>query len=178
MEVEIKTKEMTEEIPAPLATEIGGLRIKTSQRMHYEAQVRVIRSQIGGLEKIRADLGLSQRKISQLLLVDPSAWTRWTRAGEEAPPHVWRALQWYLALKEKLPGLTPHYFTGTDPRLLEEKTRRQWESEKVAREDEVRRLEDRLLGLEAEARSLRRWLAFGSWILGLAVGFALWKAIR
>lgn len=90
------------------------LRSKTSERIQYEAQVEVIRGQIGGLEGVRRRLGLSQRKISQLLLVDPSAWTRWIRNGEKAPPHIWRALQWYLALKEQIPGLTPQYFLGGD----------------------------------------------------------------
>ena len=50
------------------------------QRMKYEAQVQVIRSRIGGLEVVRARLGLSQRKICQLLMVDPSAWNRWLTA--------------------------------------------------------------------------------------------------
>ena len=90
-----------------------GPRSKTSLRMHYEAQVQVIQNQIGDLEKIRADLGLSQRKMAQLLLVDPSSWTRWVKQGDEAPPHIWRALQWYLTLREKIPGLTPNYFLGS-----------------------------------------------------------------
>src|SRR5437868_3539428 len=90
--------------------EAEGVRSKTSLRMVYEAQVSVIQKQLGSLEKIRGDLGLSQLKISQLLMVDPSAWTRWNRPGEEAPPHIWRALQWYLTLQEKIPGLTPQYF--------------------------------------------------------------------
>jgi uncharacterized protein YfdQ (DUF2303 family) len=85
-------------------------RAKTSLRMNYEAQVEIIKHQIGGLEEVRLKLGLNARKMSQLLLVDPSAWTRWTRDGGDPPPHVWRALQWYLALIEKVPGLTPGYF--------------------------------------------------------------------
>lgn len=83
---------------------------KTSLRMNYEAQVEIIKHQVGGLEEVRQKLGLNARKMSQLLLVDPSAWTRWTREGGDPPPHIWRALQWYLALFEKVPGLTPGYF--------------------------------------------------------------------
>jgi hypothetical protein len=48
-----------------------GIRSKTSLRMVYEAQVLVIKKQLGSLEKIRTHLGLSQRKMSQLLMVDP-----------------------------------------------------------------------------------------------------------
>jgi hypothetical protein len=94
--------------------ENGRLKSKSSHRMLYEAQVEVIRKQVGGLENIRENLGLSQRKMAQLLLVDPSAWTRWVKAGEQAPPHIYRALQWYMILLEKIPGLTPSYFLGKD----------------------------------------------------------------
>lgn len=86
------------------------LRAKTSLRMVYEAQAEVIRRQIGELDEVREKLGLNARKICQLLMVDPSAWNRWTRTGQTAPPHIWRALQWYMIVQEKLPGLTPQFF--------------------------------------------------------------------
>ncbi len=86
--------------------------VSTSLRLQYEAQVQVIKNQIGTLEVVRGTLGLSQRKMCQLLLVDPSAWTRWTKAADGAPPHIWRALQWYMTLQQKIPGLTPEYFLG------------------------------------------------------------------
>lgn len=85
---------------------------RSSLRLKYEAQVEIARKQLGDLELIRMKLGLSARKICQLLLVDPSAWSRWTRDGQSAPPHVWRALQWYMMLQEKVPGLSPEYFLG------------------------------------------------------------------
>lgn len=83
----------------------GFSRARSSLRQRYEAEARVIERRIGGLEKARESLGLSQRKMAQLLLVDPSAWTRWTQTEQGAPPHVWRALAWYLALQEKYPAL-------------------------------------------------------------------------
>lgn len=89
-------------------------RVKTSNRMNYEAQVDVIRKQIGDLESIRGKLNLSQRKMAQLLLVDPSAWSRWTAQGESAPPHIYRALQWYMTLQEQVPGLNAAYFLQKD----------------------------------------------------------------
>lgn len=88
------------------------VRSKTSLRMRYEAEAEVIKRQIGDLEKIRTNLGLSARKICQLLMVDPSAWNRWTKQGESAPPHIYRALQWFFIANEKLPGLTTQYFIG------------------------------------------------------------------
>lgn len=111
-----------------------GVRSKTSTRIFYEAQVEVIKKQLGDLEKIRLNLGLSQRKMAQLLMVDPSAWTRWNRENEEAPPHIWRALQWYMALNEKIPGLTPQYFVGKDPQILHEKALQRIDLEKSQRQ--------------------------------------------
>lgn len=141
----------------------GGVdeRIKSSLRLQYEAQVQVIRQQIGSLEKVRSDLGLSQRKMAQLLLVDPSAWTRWNRPGEEAPPHVWRALQWYLTVREKIPGLTPQYFLGADTRLIAEKSERKLELERRARENHIAALEGRLAELEKQAARTRKLLKAG-----------------
>ncbi len=99
-------------------------RLRSSQRMRYEAEVGLVRKKLGDLETIRKRLGLSQRKICQLLLVDPSAWTRWIRSGDDAPPHIYRMLQWYLALEEKYPALDVNFWLNT-----------------VARGDEVDRLE-------------------------------------
>ena len=83
----------------------GFVRARSSLRQRYEAEAKVIERRIGGLEKARETLGLSQRKMAQLLLVDPSAWTRWTQEEQGAPPHIWRALAWYLALQDKYPAL-------------------------------------------------------------------------
>jgi len=134
-EVEGDEKNLAKEVPAEtLFTPLSDLdftpadgpalaseKAKTSQRIHYEAQVEVIKRQIGSLESARVQLGLSARKMCQLLLVDPSAWTRWKKEGD-APPHIWRALQWYLTLQEKIPGLTAQYFIGKDPEVLQATT--------------------------------------------------------
>src|SRR4051812_10712453 len=90
------------EPPEPLMPTPG--RTKSSQRMKYEAEVRLFRASFGGLEDVRLRLGLSQRKICQLLLVDPSAWTRWGRDESRVPPHIYRVLEWYISLAEKDPG--------------------------------------------------------------------------
>lgn len=129
-------------------------RAKTSLRMHYEAQVQVIQKQIGNLEEIRGQLGLSQRKMAQLLLVDPSSWTRWTRQGDEAPPHIWRALQWYLALREKIPGLTPQYFISTNPQVLHQKALKELDLERQERIENMENLSLRLQSLSRERDDL------------------------
>jgi transcriptional regulator with XRE-family HTH domain len=135
------------------------VRSKTSLRMHYEAQVSVLRRQMGDLESIRLGLGLSQRKMSQLLMVDPSSWTRWTKQGDEAPPHVWRALQWYSILNEKIPGLTPQYFMNQSPQVLHQKALQELESEKAERQAEMSVLSRKLDGFSAEKSALNAEVA-------------------
>ena len=82
-------------------------RSKTALRLKYEAEVKVIRDQIGSIEAVRNQLGLSQRKMCQLLMVDPSTWTRWIKDESRVPPHIYRALQWYLQLIDKRPEWHP-----------------------------------------------------------------------
>lgn len=81
-------------------------RVQSPQKMKYAAEVSLIKKNYGDLEDIRKRLGLSQRKIAQLLMVDPSAWTRWTRETKntEPPPHIYRALHWFILLQEKDPS--------------------------------------------------------------------------
>lgn len=128
---------------------------KSSHRIHYEAQVEVIKRQLGDLEKIRGDLGLSQRKICQLLMVDPSAWTRWTKKGESAPPHIYRALQWYAILQEKIPGLTPQYFVGKDPEVLHQAALRRIYNETQKRQEFEEAFSLQTLKLEQEIQNLK-----------------------
>lgn len=139
-------------------------RSKTSLRMNYEAQVSVIQNQIGNLEDIRTSLGLSQRKMAQLLMVDPSAWTRWTKENNTPPPHIFRALQWYMALKEKIPGLTPQYFLGQDPKVLHQKALKMIESEGEQRdlkwEEKWSVLNDSLKSLKNENLALKKQQKF------------------
>lgn len=135
-------------------------RVKTSLRIHYEAQVEVVRKQIGDLEEIREKLGLSQRKICQLLMVDPSAWSRWTKKShsEQAPPHIYRALHWYLILQEKIPGLTPQYFIGKDPEVLHQAALREIRSESQARGEFEKKLESVFQGRIRELQSQNQGL--------------------
>ena len=134
-------------------------RSKTSLRMHYEAQVAVIRRQMGDLESVRLNLGLSQRKMSQLLMVDPSSWTRWTRQGDEAPPHIWRALQWFSALQEKIPGLTPQYFINQSPQVLHQKALQELDGERSTRQAEIQVLNAKIDGFSVERTEFENELA-------------------
>ncbi len=78
-------------------------RNKTQLRSHYENQVEVIKNQFGDIDKMRIQLGLSQRQMAHLLMVDPSTWTRWLKQKKGAPPHIYRALQWLMIIREQLP---------------------------------------------------------------------------
>jgi transcriptional regulator with XRE-family HTH domain len=97
------------------------LRKKTSLRRKYEAEKQSLEKQLGSLEDIRARLGLSQRKMAQLLMVDPSAWTRWIKEPSKVPPHVYRSLQWYLELTEKRPQWSPENSFGPLTQKLNQK---------------------------------------------------------
>lgn len=154
------------------------VRSKTSMRMHYEAQTEVIRKQIGNLEEIRMNLGLSQRKISQLLLIDPSSWTRWVKKGDSVPPHIWRALQWYMTLQEKIPGLTPQYFLGKDPQVLHQKALSKIHEESLERKALEARLQDEILHLKRKNQTYRRFLIFTLGILAFALGSVFILAAR
>lgn len=70
--------------------------------MEAERNERVERfKQINGdLEAVRLRLNLSKRQISELLWVEPSAWTRWSTGISQPPDHIFRALGWYLQLCE------------------------------------------------------------------------------
>lgn len=109
--------ELDSQAPRKPGISIGFSRAKSSLRLKYEAETQVIQKKLGSLESMRAQLGISQRKMSQLLLVDPSAWTRWTKGGasakDQAPPHIYRMLQWYLALEEKYPALDVNFWLNT-----------------------------------------------------------------
>lgn len=112
-------------------------RVKTTLRQRYEAEAEVIARKLGSLERIRLDLGLSQRKMCELLLVDPSAWTRWLKEPKKVPPHIYRSLQWYLALIDKQPEWHPqNSFSGAakilnDRQLFElsQKMKKDWQAE-------------------------------------------------
>ncbi len=126
-------------------------RVTSSLGFEYEAQIAVIRQKHGNLEDIRHRLGLSRRKIAQLLMVDPSAWTRWTKTGGTAPPHIFRALEWYLLLQEKYPGMDSPFWLESIARPARATA-------------ESIQLKDSLLALRREAEAMRfqlRLMQFG-----------------
>lgn len=143
-------------------------KVRTGLSMKYEAQVSVIRGQIGEISEIKQKLDINSRGLAQLLLVDPSAVTRWTRDGASAPPMVYRALQWYLALQEKVPGLTPQYFVGRDGRVDVAKTRLESEALEHRFRSEVEQLRRTL---EKERKKLR-WAVTGMVLTQILLYFA------
>lgn len=96
-------------------------RATSSQKMKYTAETQVIKQKWGDIETIRIKLGLSQRKMAQLLMVDPSAWTRWIKNEEQVPPHIYRSLSWFLTLQEKHPEAHPYFWLAgvSQPKLPE-----------------------------------------------------------
>ena len=105
----LKEFSKAEKVEVPTKNHDADEPIKSSPslRMKYQAERGVIAKKLGNIEDIREELGLSKRKICQLLLVDPSSWTRWSKPEEDAPPYIYRSLQWYLALIDKNPEWHP-----------------------------------------------------------------------
>jgi hypothetical protein len=73
--------------------------ISTVQRIRYEAEVDYIIKKFGTLDQMREKLGVTRRKMCEILLVDPSAWTRWTTSQngtDSAPAHVYKTMSLIL----------------------------------------------------------------------------------
>lgn len=98
----------THNSPAKIVDNGGSL---STPRDQYLLEAERIKNEIGDLDQIRMTLGLSQRRACQLLLVDPSAWTRWNKTG--APPHIYQALKWLIELQKLNPEVaTPRNFAS------------------------------------------------------------------
>lgn len=116
---------------------------KRTLREEYLLEKEEIKFTVGDLEQIRLKLGLSQRKICQLLLVDPSAWTRWIQSSDGAPPHVYQALRWLIQLKDQ----NPRYLAS--PQL-------------DSKMDRIKQtLHNKIKSLEEEMASLQREIELG-----------------
>lgn len=161
------------------SVENSEVRDRTPLRMQYSSEAAVIRRKLGGVEDIRKSLGLSRRQMCKLLMVDPSSWTRWAKDEERVPPHVYRALQWYLSLIDKDASWHPHNRFGLVQPLLDAKDIKsrldrleahQWQA---ARPDTVRETQTSSRLLDERQRG-GYWMAFLI-IIGLAmvVGFFL-----
>lgn len=147
-----KPRETTPKTSANNDRNTPSQRPRSSLRQRYEAEAKVIERRIGGLEKARESLGLSQRKMAQLLLVDPSAWTRWTQPDQGAPPHIWRALAWYLALQDKYPALDAAFWLQGVARTAD--------GDRIAQNaDEIRASKLHTRALEIKIQDLSREIA-------------------
>ncbi len=116
---------------------------------------RVLKS--GSLEEVRKSLGFSQRKMAELLMVDPSAWTRWTKEG--APPYVYRALEWYMLLSKEAPHQAHSYWLATvgargydsDEKHLLSKLK----NENTVLEEKLQAMESILKSMDHETKSIK-----------------------
>jgi hypothetical protein len=81
-------------------------------------------------------------------------------------------------LREKIPGLTPQYFLGSDPKVLSEKMGRAIEAERARHESKIQLLEQQLEQLKTSHQQLRRrLLGFFAMTLVLVLIFAASKAL-
>ena len=143
-------------------------RSRTAHRLKYEAQVDVIKRQVGDLEDIRQKLGLSRRKMCQLLMVDPSAWTRWMKEG--APPSVYRALEWYVLLQKESPHQAHSYWLATVG------GRGTSETELIngrALNDQVAQLARDIQAFRLQNQKLRHWSTLGALFFAVTLGLVI-----
>ena len=141
------------------------LSVRSALALKYAAEVKIFKAQHGGLEDIRKKLNYSRRKMCQLLMVDPSAWTRWAKDDTRVPPHVYRSLEWFLALNER---------ALTHPELAAVFTNR-YQASRV-RDASGNDLGRELASLKAELRRQRQvilMLIAGLTCLGLTLGWFL-----
>jgi transcriptional regulator with XRE-family HTH domain len=136
MEIETRSQEFSDTPTNPDKKQ------KSHLRMKYEAERVILQKKLGGLEGARKSLGLSRRKICQLLLVDPSAWTRWTKDDGKAPPHIYRALQWYIELVEKKPEWSPQNSFHPYIDQFQPKLDKQWDEIQVEVEKTLSRIKN------------------------------------
>lgn len=149
-------------------------RSKTSLRLQYEAEARVLRRQMGSLEEIRLKLGLTRRKMCKLLLLDPSTWTRWQRDEEKVPPHIYRALQWYMISVDKYPVLHPLHTISTSQEIRKETEDHEHKARMQSEERSRQLLEQRLDRLNENMSHLGKQQRIGlAWKFLLLVNFAL-----
>lgn len=159
-------------------------RSKTNLRASYDDQVDLIKSQIGDLEKVRQDLGLSQRQMSRLLMVDPSSWTRWTKRGAAAPPHVYRALQWLMIIREKLPGMAviPSESKGTTLQMATQLDtnffEKQIQEEVKKREEGLDRMQLTVLDLQNRMMGQNRMIKTLIFTVLLLVGILIGRLVK
>ncbi len=137
-------------------------RAKTALRMGYEAEVALIKKKIGSIDDVRGKLGLSKRKMCQLLLVDPSAWTRWGKTPQQIPPHIYRSLQWYLALTDQKPEWHPkNTYLGAFGETQSQM--RKTEMDKVLDENQI--LREKLTTLMEAQKKWKLWLGANTLLL-------------
>lgn len=145
--------------------------------MRYSAEVEIIRKKWGHLEDIRQRLGLSQRKISQLLMVDPSAWTRWTKYDHEAPPHIYRALSWFLLLQEKDANQTPYSYLQSIARPTLPKAEVRMIGEELHTSLTERLLKENHLKTSTYFASIKWLLLLNAVLLGALLSAVLWSIL-
>jgi transcriptional regulator with XRE-family HTH domain len=92
---------------------------KNKPKAQKQAEMEAIKDRLGSFSVIRKNLGLNQRKIAKLLLVDPSAVNRWEKAGGDAPAYIYRALEWYSLLQKKHPMMGNNFWLQLDSKEID-----------------------------------------------------------
>ncbi|MCB0351353.1 MAG: hypothetical protein KDD38_09235 [Bdellovibrionales bacterium] len=143
--------------------------IKTPRKIKFEAEIENIISLHGDLEAMRTRLGYSRRQICEELMVDPSAWTRWTQKEGSAPPHVYKTLSLLLPKLESQ-GLDIFKQRESLPEIIEEKTHLKEQSQNFEL-SHIEALRSQMSKIETDLQN-REILSVG-WKLLLILNFIL-----
>lgn len=172
MEIE-KQIVAVERVPSP--------RNKTQLRNFYENQVQLIKDQFGDIDKIRQDLGLSQRQMAQLLMVDPSTWTRWSKQKSGIPPHIYRALQWLMIIKDQVPNHSAIPVRSAQVKLAQQLDAQFFEKQKESekkRDDTIDQLQLNLLELQNKMSGQNQTIKILFFSVLLLVGILVGRLIK
>ncbi len=147
--------------------------VSSGAQERYRLETSFLAEKLGSLSQIRRELGLSQRKISELFLVDPASWNRWERKGR-APGYIYKSIQWFLALRQRNPEMASLAWLKTHS---QESYHHSYERELEELKREVSELKAQRFQQSAPPQNMQelkpsRWpLAFIA--LGVALGFGL-----
>lgn len=107
--------DLASDLNTAIGEDLGKASTKSlTYREKNELTSDLIKKQIGDIEQIRLSMGLNKKRMCELLLIDPSTWTRWCTGKTPVPPLVYRSLQWGLAVMDKHPEFHPLMISRTN----------------------------------------------------------------
>lgn len=135
---------------------------KPSQRAFYSDQLLY-----DDIEAYRHHLGFTQKKMTELLKVDPSAWTRWRKS--KAPAWAMQSLDWLVRLNDQQEALGAQKGIEMAVQGLSELESHLMDQRAAMRQLEQKAFSDYLF-LKSKFDAVTVQVAYSKWVLPLLVG--------